>query len=61
VPGDPAPAQEYGIQAVPFLVIYGKYGVSGAQEAATFAQVLEQVWGERLADAEAEEEDEVVA
>jgi len=61
VRGDQALAQEYGIQGVPFFVIDGKYGVSGAQEAATFAQVLEQVWGERLADAEAEEEDEVVA
>jgi predicted DsbA family dithiol-disulfide isomerase len=63
VRGDQALAQEYGIQGVPFFVIDGKYGVSGAQEAATFAQVLDQVWGERLADvaSEEEEEDEVVA
>ena len=39
-------AIEYGIQGVPFFVIDGKYGISGAQEAATFAQVLEQVWSE---------------
>jgi predicted DsbA family dithiol-disulfide isomerase len=39
-------AQEFGIQGVPFFVIDGKYGVSGAQEATTFAQVLEQVWSE---------------
>lgn len=44
---DQATAQEYGINGVPFFVIDGKYGVSGAQEAATFAQVLEQVWQER--------------
>ncbi|GAB3613414.1 DsbA family oxidoreductase [Humibacter ginsengisoli] len=44
---DQATAQEYGISGVPFFVIDGKYGVSGAQEAATFAQVLEQVWNER--------------
>jgi predicted DsbA family dithiol-disulfide isomerase len=50
VRGDQALAQEYGIQGVPFFVIDGKYGVSGAQEAATFAQVLEQVWGERAAE-----------
>jgi len=49
VRADQALAQEYGIQGVPFFVIDGKYGVSGAQEAATFAQVLEQVWSERAA------------
>jgi predicted DsbA family dithiol-disulfide isomerase len=37
-------ATEYGIQGVPFFVIDGRYGVSGAQEAQTFAEVLEQVW-----------------
>jgi len=37
-------AASYGIQGVPFFVIDGKYGVSGAQDADTFAQVLEQVW-----------------
>jgi predicted DsbA family dithiol-disulfide isomerase len=47
VRADQALAQEYGIQGVPFFVIDGKYGVSGAQEAATFAQVLDQVWSER--------------
>lgn len=49
-------AVEYGIQGVPFFVIDGKYGVSGAQEAQTFAQVLEQVWDER-SSAPAEEVD----
>lgn len=50
VRGDQALAQEYGIQGVPFFVIDDKYGVSGAQAAETFAQVLEQVWTERAAE-----------
>lgn len=41
-------AREYGITGVPFFVIDGKYGVSGAQEASTFANVLEQVRSERV-------------
>jgi predicted DsbA family dithiol-disulfide isomerase len=44
---DVALAQEYGIQGVPFFVIAGKYGVSGAQDAETFANVLAQVKSER--------------
>ena len=47
VRADQALGQEYGIQGVPFFVIDGKYGVSGAQEAETFAGVLDQVWTER--------------
>ena len=47
VKADVALAQEYGIQGVPFFVIDGKYGVSGAQEAETFANVLTQVRSER--------------
>lgn len=46
---DQRTATEFGINGVPFFVIDGKYGVSGAQDASTFAQVLEQVWGEREA------------
>ena len=42
-------ALEYGIQGVPFFVIDGKYGVSGAQDAATFANVLTQVRDEKAA------------
>jgi predicted DsbA family dithiol-disulfide isomerase len=49
VKADVALAGEYGIQGVPFFVIDGKYGVSGAQEAATFANVLAQVQSEREA------------
>ena len=49
VKADVALAQEYGIQGVPFFVIDGKYGVSGAQEAEAFANVLAQVKSERAA------------
>jgi len=47
VKADVALAREYGINGVPFFVIDGKYGVSGAQDAATFAHVLSQVQAER--------------
>jgi predicted DsbA family dithiol-disulfide isomerase len=49
VKADVAQAVAYGIQGVPFFVIDGQYGVSGAQDAATFANVLEQVRTEREA------------
>lgn len=38
----------YGVQGVPFFVIDGRYGVSGAQEASTFAKVLTQVGADRV-------------
>jgi predicted DsbA family dithiol-disulfide isomerase len=47
VKSDVARAREYGINGVPFFVFEGKYGVSGAQEASTFANVLTQVSTER--------------
>uniref|UniRef100_A0A942T1U8 DsbA family oxidoreductase n=1 Tax=Neobacillus citreus TaxID=2833578 RepID=A0A942T1U8_9BACI len=43
VRADQAQAQSFGINGVPFFVIDGKYGVSGAQDPATFTQVLQQV------------------
>jgi predicted DsbA family dithiol-disulfide isomerase len=49
VKADVAQASEYGIQGVPFFVIDGKYGVSGAQEADTFTSVLTQVRDEKVA------------
>lgn len=52
VRADQAQAQEYGIQGVPFFVIDGKYGVSGAQDSDTFADVLRQVVAERAATTE---------
>jgi predicted DsbA family dithiol-disulfide isomerase len=47
VKADQAQAMQYGIRGVPFFVIDGKYGISGAQEAATFAQALQQVRDEK--------------
>ena len=47
VKADVAQAREYGIQGVPFFVFDGKYGVSGAQDASTFANVLEEVRREK--------------
>jgi predicted DsbA family dithiol-disulfide isomerase len=47
VKADVAQAQAYGIQGVPFFVIDGKYGVSGAQDATAFTNMLEQIQSER--------------
>ncbi len=47
VRADQAQAQAYGIQGVPFFVIDGKYGVSGAQPPEAFAQIARQVWAEK--------------
>ncbi len=46
VRADQAQARSYGISGVPFFVIDGKYGVSGAQPADALQQVLEQAWQE---------------
>jgi predicted DsbA family dithiol-disulfide isomerase len=46
VRADQAQASAYGITGVPFFVIDGKYGVSGAQPAEAFAQIVRQVWSE---------------
>lgn len=43
---DQAQAGVYGINGVPFFVINNKYGVSGAQPADAFAQIVRQVWNE---------------
>jgi predicted DsbA family dithiol-disulfide isomerase len=40
-------AISYGIQGVPFFVVDGKYGVSGAQSPETFTSVLAKVADER--------------
>jgi predicted DsbA family dithiol-disulfide isomerase len=47
VRADEAQAQAHGITGVPFFVVDGRYGVSGAQPAEAIAQVLEQAWAER--------------
>jgi predicted DsbA family dithiol-disulfide isomerase len=43
---DFAEARALGISGVPFFVIDRKYGLSGAQPAATFSAALEQAWQE---------------
>ncbi len=43
---DEAQAQAYGISGVPFFVLGGKYGVSGAQAPENFLEALKQVWNE---------------
>jgi predicted DsbA family dithiol-disulfide isomerase len=53
VRADQAQAQAYGINGVPFFVIDGKYGVSGAQPADAFAQIVRQVWAEHREPAQA--------
>jgi predicted DsbA family dithiol-disulfide isomerase len=53
VRADQQQAAAYGIQGVPFFVIDGRYGVSGAQPADAFAQIARQVWAERTQTAPA--------
>lgn len=49
VRADQREAAELGIRGVPFFVLDGRYGVSGAQESATFVAALQQVVAERAA------------
>ena len=42
-------ARQYGIGGVPFFVIDGRYGVSGAQSPEVFTQVLDRVVADRAA------------
>lgn len=44
---DQAQARAYGIQGVPFFVIDGQYGISGAQPPEAFANVLRDLWSKR--------------
>lgn len=46
VKNDIAQASAYGITGVPFFVIDGKFGLSGAQETATFLEVLNKAAAE---------------
>lgn len=46
VKNDIAQASAYGITGVPFFVIDGKFGLSGAQETATFIEVLNKAAAE---------------
>ena len=47
VKADVAQANAFGIQGVPFFVIDGTYGISGAQDPDTFAQALRQAQTEK--------------
>lgn len=46
VRGDEANARAAGISGVPFFVIEGTWGISGAQPTDVFLRALEQTWGE---------------
>ncbi|GAA3949117.1 DsbA family oxidoreductase [Microbacterium soli] len=53
VRSDIAQARAFGINGVPFFVIDGKYGVSGAQPPEAFENVIRDVWAKKdLAAAE---------
>ena len=39
-------AAAYGATGVPFFIVAGRYGVSGAQPSETFGQLLEKAWRE---------------
>jgi predicted DsbA family dithiol-disulfide isomerase len=47
VRADEAQARAYGISGVPFFVIDGRYGISGAQPADAVLQTLDKAWAER--------------
>jgi predicted DsbA family dithiol-disulfide isomerase len=47
VRADEAQARAYGISGVPFFVIDGRYGISGAQPADAVLQALNMAWSER--------------
>ncbi|MBB2974501.1 putative DsbA family dithiol-disulfide isomerase [Microbacterium endophyticum] len=53
VRADEDQARAYGINGVPFFVIDGKYGISGAQPPAAFSQIARQVWAEHKEEAAA--------
>ncbi|MFT4263271.1 MAG: DsbA family oxidoreductase [Nocardioides sp.] len=46
VAADRAQAQAYGATGVPFFVLDGRYGISGAQPTEVFAQAIAQAWNE---------------
>src|SRR5690606_5793967 len=53
VRADQAQARAYGINGVPFFVIDGQYGVSGAQPPEAFESIIRDVWAKRGEPAEA--------
>jgi len=46
IDADVSQAAAYGATGVPFYVVDGRYGISGAQPVELFAQVLEKAWAE---------------
>ncbi|SOC57253.1 DsbA family oxidoreductase [Ornithinimicrobium cerasi] len=46
VSADVRQARAYGANGVPFFVVDGRYGISGAQPTEVFAGAIEQAWGE---------------
>jgi predicted DsbA family dithiol-disulfide isomerase len=49
VESDQRTVEGYGASGVPFYVIGGRYGVSGAQETEVFARALRQAWDDAVA------------
>ncbi len=47
VTADVEQARAYGANGVPFFVVDGRYGISGAQPTEVFAGALRQAWSER--------------
>jgi len=52
VRADQQQARAYGIQGVPFFVVDGQYGISGAQPAEAFENVIRDLWSKRSENAE---------
>ncbi len=50
VRADERRAAELGISGVPFFVVDGRWGISGAQPADTIRRVLDQAWAEQVPD-----------
>ena len=48
VAADVQQARAYGATGVPFFVVDGRYGISGAQPTELFAQALAQAWSESV-------------
>jgi len=46
VRADEEQARAYGINGVPFFVLDGRYGISGAQPTEVFTEALTQAWTE---------------
>jgi predicted DsbA family dithiol-disulfide isomerase len=47
VQADAEQAREYGANGVPFTVVDGRYGISGAQPVEVFDQALRRAWADR--------------